>query len=250
MNTLESIQYHCALAITGAWQGTNLDKIYDQLGGESLTDRRYCRRLFHFYKIQNDLTPSNMKDPFPPLKNHPYTTRSEFVLHELKCHSESFRNSFYPDSVRCWNRLDHLLRDSPNIQSLKNVFLLIIDLLLEVYLVFTIHMELRLFQLRVGLSPLLEHKNNHNFLDTPSDKCITCNRTENLEHLFLYCTRFVSPRRLLFTSIQSLNINFELLEPRDKTKFLLYGDSSLDLARNKLLLKATLKFVADTERFS
>ena len=41
-----------ALAITGAWQGTNLDKIYDQLGWESLTDRRYCRRLFHFYKIQ------------------------------------------------------------------------------------------------------------------------------------------------------------------------------------------------------
>ena len=142
LNTLERIQYHCALAITGAWQGTNLDKIYDQLGWESLTDRRYCRRLFHFYKIQNDLTPSYMKDPLPPLKNHPYTTRSEFVLHELKCHSDSFRNSFYPDSVRCWNRLDHLLPDSPNIQSFKNVFLLIIDLLLEVYLVFTIHLVL------------------------------------------------------------------------------------------------------------
>ena len=51
MNTLERIQYHCALAITGAWQGTNLDKIYDQLGWESLTDRRYCRRFFHFYKF-------------------------------------------------------------------------------------------------------------------------------------------------------------------------------------------------------
>ena len=251
MNTLEIIQYHCALAITGAWQGTNLDKIYDQLGWESLTDRRYCRRLFHFYKIQNDLTPSYMKDPLPPLKNHPYTTRSEFVLHELKCHSDSFRNSFYPDRVRCWNRLDHLLRDSPNIQSFKKR--IFADYRPPPRSLFGIHDSLgirRLFQLRVGLSPLLEHKNNHNFLDTPSDKCITCNRTENLEHFFLYCARFVSPRRLLFTSIQSLNINFELLEPRDKIKFLLYGDSSLDLARNKLLLKATLKFVADTERFS
>ena len=251
MNTLERIQYHCALAITGAWQGTNLDKIYDQLGWESLTDRRYCRRLFHFYKIQNDLTPSYTKDPLPPLKNHPYTTRSEFVLHELKCHSDSFRNSFYPDSVRCWNRLDHLLRDSPNIQSFKKR--LFADYRPPPRSLFGIHDSLgirRLFQLRVGLSPLLEHKNNHNFLDTPSDKCITCNRTENLEHFFLYCARFVSPRRLLFTSIQSLNINFELLEPRDKIKFLLYGDSSLDLARNKLLLKATLKFVADAERFS
>ena len=58
MNTLERFQYHCALTITGAWQGTNLDKIYDQFGWESLSDRRYCRRLFHFYKIQNALTPS------------------------------------------------------------------------------------------------------------------------------------------------------------------------------------------------
>ena len=32
MNTSERIQYHCTLNITGAWQGTNLDKIYDQLG--------------------------------------------------------------------------------------------------------------------------------------------------------------------------------------------------------------------------
>ena len=101
MNTLERIQYHCALANTGAWQGTSLDKIYDQRGWESLTDRRYCRRLFHFYKIQNDLLPSYLKDLLPPLTNHPYTTRSEFVLHELKCNSGSFRNSFYPDSVGC-----------------------------------------------------------------------------------------------------------------------------------------------------
>ena len=102
----------------------------------------------------------------------------------------------------------------------------------------------------MGLSPLLEHKSNHKFLDTPSNKCITCDRTENLEHFFLYCTRFVAPRHLLFTSIKSLKNNFEHLDSRDKTKFLLYGDSSLDLATNKLLLKATLKFVADTERFS
>ena len=121
MNTLERIQYHCALAITGAWQGTNLDNIYEQLGWESLTDRRCCRRLFHFYKIKNDLTSSYLKVLLPPLMNHPHTTRSEFVLHELKCHSDSFRHSCYPDSVRCWHRLGHLLRDSPNLQSFKKM---------------------------------------------------------------------------------------------------------------------------------
>ena len=104
-------------------KGQTLIKIYDQLGWESLTDRRYRRRHFHFYKIQNAPTPSYMKDPLPSLKNHPYSTRSEFVLHELKCHSDSFINSFYSDSVRCWNRLGHVFRDSPNLQSFKKCLL-------------------------------------------------------------------------------------------------------------------------------
>ena len=59
MNTLERIQYHCALA---------QNKIYDELGWESLNDRRYCRRLLHFYKIQTNLTPAYLKDPLPPVK--------------------------------------------------------------------------------------------------------------------------------------------------------------------------------------
>ena len=147
------------------------------------------------------------------------------------------------------NRLGHVLRDTPVLKKC----LLGGDRPPAPRSIFGIHDSLRircLFQLRVELISLLDHKSNHKFLDTPSGKCITCNHTENLEHFFLYCTRFIVPKDLLFTSIKSLKINFELLEPRDKTKFLLYGDSSLDLASNKLLLEATLKFVADAERFS
>ena len=51
INTLERIQYHAPLAIT------YLSRIYDELGWESLTDRRWCRCLFYFYKIQNNLIP-------------------------------------------------------------------------------------------------------------------------------------------------------------------------------------------------
>ena len=32
MKILESTQYQAALAITGAWKGTNTDKIYEELG--------------------------------------------------------------------------------------------------------------------------------------------------------------------------------------------------------------------------
>ena len=51
MEKLEKVQYQAALAITGAWQGSSRSKIYDELGWESLSDRRTCRRVLQIHKI-------------------------------------------------------------------------------------------------------------------------------------------------------------------------------------------------------
>ena len=65
MQRLESIQYQAALAVSGAWKGSSTTKLYEELGWESLSDRRWLRRLCQFYKIQNDLTHSYLKEPIP-----------------------------------------------------------------------------------------------------------------------------------------------------------------------------------------
>ena len=109
MNTLERIRYHADLAITGSWL----------LGWESLTDRRWCRCLFHFYKIQNNLTPLYLKDPIPPIRSHLFGSQSVNVINEIRCKSKSYSNSFYPDSIRCWNKIGPELRNSPNLKSFK-----------------------------------------------------------------------------------------------------------------------------------
>ena len=41
MNILEKTQYQAALAVSGTWKGTNRDKIYEELGWESLDQRRF-----------------------------------------------------------------------------------------------------------------------------------------------------------------------------------------------------------------
>ena len=51
---LESAQYNVALAITGAIRGTDTEKLYQELGLESLRNRRKLRRLYLFYKIYKD----------------------------------------------------------------------------------------------------------------------------------------------------------------------------------------------------
>ena len=246
MNTLEKIQYHAALAITGTWKGTNLNNIYDELGWESLTYRRWCRCLFHFYKIQNNLTPPYLKDPIPPIRSHLFGSRSVNVINEIRCKSKNYSNSLYPDSIRCWNKIGPVLRNSPNLKSFKLGILALVRP--PPKRIFDIHDPIGLkwlCQLRVGLSTLYAHKKNHNSSDTLCDKCDVCKSTENLEHFFLNCIRFTKTRRTLLNSVLTLNVNFNQLNPKNKIQLLLYGDTSFSDATNILLLISTLKFLRD-----
>ena len=55
---IEMVQYKAALVITGAIKGTSRDRLYQELGLESLADRRWSRRLFFLHKIIQGLLPS------------------------------------------------------------------------------------------------------------------------------------------------------------------------------------------------
>ena len=54
---LDSIKYIACLAITGAIRGTSREKIYQELGLESLQARRWYRKLAIFYKVYKDKSP-------------------------------------------------------------------------------------------------------------------------------------------------------------------------------------------------
>ena len=61
MEKAERIQYQTALAITGAWQGSSRSKLYEELGWESLSCRRWCRRILQIHKIIRRLLISRTK---------------------------------------------------------------------------------------------------------------------------------------------------------------------------------------------
>ena len=65
MEKVEKIQYQAALAVTGAWQGSSRSKLYEELGWESLSERRWCRRILQIHKIMGNKTPSYLKDKLP-----------------------------------------------------------------------------------------------------------------------------------------------------------------------------------------
>ena len=61
----ESVQYKAALAITGAIKGTSREKIYQELGIESLKSRRLYKRLCCMYKIMIEKAPNYLINLIP-----------------------------------------------------------------------------------------------------------------------------------------------------------------------------------------
>ena len=50
MKRIEQIRYEAERVITGTWKGTNRDKLYKNLGWESLNERRVMRKLCIIYE--------------------------------------------------------------------------------------------------------------------------------------------------------------------------------------------------------
>ena len=186
MNDIERVQYRAALAITDAWQGTNRNKLYDELGWESLCDRRWFRRLLQFNKIHNNMTPKYLKDNLPPSRQLLYGRTNPNIYHDIRCHTERYMNSFFPASIRSWNNIDNDFHECNTINNFKNkLYVLIRD---KPKSIFGIHDPIglkHLFRLRLGLSPLRYDKHRHNFADTINDIC-ECNiAPENVNHFIL-----------------------------------------------------------------
>ncbi len=79
MKKHESDQSSTALAITGAWKGTSQEKLYNELGWESLNLRRWSRRIVLFFKFVNNLTPEYTRQPIPTLPQSNYRLRRPTV---------------------------------------------------------------------------------------------------------------------------------------------------------------------------
>ena len=73
---LELLQYNACLAITGAIRDTSREKIYEELGLESLQLRRWFRKLSCFYKLFNSEHPHHLFKLIPS-RSSSYLTRNK-----------------------------------------------------------------------------------------------------------------------------------------------------------------------------
>ena len=104
---IESLQYNAALAITSAIKGSSKEKLYQELGFESLKDRRWMRKLCYLYKVISSKRLFYLYDMLPPLQR---SQRNQVFFRPLLCRTEIFKNSFLPYTINEWNKLDPEIR--------------------------------------------------------------------------------------------------------------------------------------------
>ena len=247
---METIQYNAALAMTGAIRGYCREKLYQELGLETLQQRRWYRKLCCFYKILKSQSPKYLYSIIP-IHNMSYRTRQCNKIPAINVKHDFFKNTFFPSTIMEWNKLDWEIKNSESIVTFKKRILSFIRP--SANSTFNCHnprgIKL-LSRLRLGLSHLREHKFKHSFQDSLDPFC-SCGKgeVETSSHYLLHCSSYLEERLAVLNTIK--NIEKSILQENDSkfTSVLLFGDTSFDNNKNTFILDATIDYIISTGRF-
>ena len=247
---LEQTQYYAALAVTGAWRGTNRQRLYEELGWESLYHRRWYRRLCHFFKLLLSRSPGYLFDEIPPERQIVYNLRNARNYEVHSARTNRFSNTYFYNTLFEWNLLDEDIKNSASLSIFKNKLLKTIrPPKKSIYNICDIEGVGYLTKLRLRFSLLNEHKFRHNF-DSLTPLCACGMDKEDNEHFFLHCPQFDLMCQNLFgqlSHIPGLTLN---LDDKPLCELLLFGDPRFSVASNSKILEATISFIKNTKRFS
>ena len=238
MKSVESVQYQAALITTKCIKGTSRQKLYNELGWESLEERRIFRRFVLFYKIMNNETPDY-------LRNH------LAVLPERR--TQRYDKSFFPFCQLNWDSLSDELKNATSVSVFKAIYLK--NIRPQKQNTFDVRDKYGLSlltRLRVDFSDLRDHRFRHNW-NCANPTC-RCNReNETTVHFLLRCPIFNGHRRALLSALSDIlkidEVLLESLSSATMVDLLLYGSKEYNIITNRLILEATIRYVLSTGRF-
>ena len=199
MNLLEQVQYNTSLVVSGCWQGTNRVKLYNELGWESLSDRRWFRRLTFFYKIVNRQTPEYLFKHLPSKCKIDYNLRKCRDFINPRVRTLRFENSFFPYCITQWEKLSDEIKALSTLSQFKERLLLFIrPHKRSSHGIKYIPGIKRMTKLRVEFSDLRSHRFRHSF------NCNNrlCRRLKEEVILIFFCavpSTFLSVKNFLAT---------------------------------------------------
>ena len=215
---LESIQYNACLALTGTIRGTSKEKLYQEVGSESLQSPAY---LFNLIPARNTHNSLRISDNIPC-----FNTKHSF-----------FKNSFFPSTIIEWNKLDLTLQKWDSFDVFKKEILKFKRPSSNSFYNCHNPIEIKyITRIRLGLSHLRERKFKHSFQDSINPICNSGYDVESAINFFLHCPLHSNERCTLLNCLSK--IDHKLLDSTDTslTQILLFGNSSFTTNDNTKII--------------
>ena len=250
MNQIEQVQYGAARVITGAWKGTSREKLYKNLGWISLNERRVMRKLCIFYETIDTKFPYYLYKTIEEQFIGPDSRRYDIQELEPIHGSITYRLTFFPSTIRDWNRLDMDIKEAKSLKIFKKRILNKIRPKKDAYFGIRDHDHIRyLTMLRLGNSPLRAHKFEHGFLDTSNSLCLVCNKKEDTEHFLLLCKSYSLSRTILLQKVSdTLGYNVSTFPKRILVNILLFGKEGIPDSKNLQILNLVIEYIIKSKR--
>lgn len=254
---IESIQLDAARTCTGALLSTNRESLFQELGWNTLTDRRKNHKLILYYKMVNGLTPPYLQELLPTrvgdVSNYPLRNARNMSI--IPTRTSRYKSSFIPSTTSLWNNLNLEIRNSRSLASFKSSINNVIKLPSPPQWFYTGSRFANILHTRLRLNnPTLNH---HLFRTNRSQTCeCDCGfRSETSQHYILDCPRYATQRYRLLADIRTLiapGIHPNLLLDLDREyifNLILHGSPDLDLDTNLSMFHITQYFLISSGRF-
>ena len=237
---LESVQKKAGKIVSGAVQGTTYNVIIEELGWESLRDRRQFRKLALMWDIVNHRAPYFLNEFLPEtVQDHiqdRYPLRNRHNVSTFHTRTELFRKSFFPSTVNSWNTLDNDVRAINDLSAFKHSLRPKLKSNPYFYC-YERKINVIISRMRMRCSALKAHLFANHVSPTPN--CV-CGLAENTEHYFFHCPLYANAR-INLTTIFNENL-FPI-----NVDTILHG--LVPPPKLSKLVEAVTSYILDTERF-
>ena len=200
--------------------------MYQELGLEYLYRRRWARRFCLLYKVFSTGQPSYIYDLLPPLRS---SRRHVNSFNLVTCKSEYFKNSFIPNVIYEWNKLDPDTRSSASYNLFRNALLKFIRPAQRKTFNINDSVVVKLLtRLHLGFSHLREHKFKHGFRDILNPLYPGSTKAETTAHYFLHCHFYNANRPALMNELNEIDSSFSTLTENKFIDLILDVSGKLD----------------------
>ena len=109
--------------MTVAWRGTSRQRLYNELGWESLYDRRWYQCLCDLFVLKKQHSSQYLVTEIPNERQLTYNLRNPPVYDQNIGRTNRFANTYFQNIFIEWNELDNEVKRSVSIAQFKNKLL-------------------------------------------------------------------------------------------------------------------------------